>query len=219
MNSGSPNRWLVVAALTYSTVHHQGTLLADAGETIDRTRWADWIDLATPYVVLLPVAAALAAAGADRVAWALYAVGAITYVEGHGIHLSANSISNVAPTEGEWPPLVHLWDETVGHYFWSGGALLVALAVARAMRAQERPPAIAYVLALTVGATWFSNSIEGGTPILGIAGAALLALIGWRERARFGAFFMVAYGLALCLLVGFGIWQGGFPQFTELGWA
>ena len=68
------NRWLAVAAGAYSLLHHQGSWLADAGETVDRSRWADWIDLATPYLVLLPVALALHALAADRLAWGCYLV-------------------------------------------------------------------------------------------------------------------------------------------------
>ena len=97
--------------------------------------------------------------------------------------------------------------------------LLVVLAVARAAHDQPPPPAIAYVLALTVGATWFTNSIEGGTPILGIVGAALLTAVGWTHRRGFDRILLVAYAPALVLLAGFAIWQSGFPQFTELGWA
>ena len=44
-------------------------------------------------------------------------------------------------------------------------------------------------------------------------------LVGWTHRNGFGRQILAAYGLALLLLVGFGTWQGGFPAFTELGWA
>jgi len=213
------NRWLAVAAGFYSVLHHEGTLLADAGETVDRTRWADWVDLSTPYLILLPIALALHALAADRLAWGCYLVGALTYAEGHGIHLSSNSIGNVRPPDEVWPPIVHLWDEVVGHYLWSAGVLLVVLAVARAAHDRPPPPSVAYLLALTVGFTWFTNSIEGGTPILGILGATVLTAVGWTHRHGFDRTLLVAYAPALVLFLGFGLWQGGFPQFTELGWA
>ncbi len=135
-------RWLAVCALVYGTLHHQGTALDALGETgLHHTRWADWLDLATPYAVLLPVAAALHSLAADRAAWWLYLVGAITYVEGHGVHLSANSIGNTEPPGGpDWPPIVHLWDEAIGHHLWIGGVVLVVLALARAARGQSAPP-------------------------------------------------------------------------------
>lgn len=213
-------RWLAVAAAGYGVVHHQGTLLADLGETVDETRWADWIDLATPYAVLLPVAVALLAFGADRVAWLTYVVGAVTYVEGHGIHLSANSIGNVPRAEDDpWPPLVHLWDEGVGHHLWIAGVVIVVLAISRAARNQPAPGLAPYPLAALVGVTFFTNSVEGGAPVLGLLGAALLAAVGWVHRRGFDRLLLATYAPALVLLAGYGIWQGGFPQFTELGWA
>lgn len=214
----SANRWLAVAAGVYSVLHHQGTLLANAGEAVDQTRWADWLDLATPYLVLLPVAVALHALAADRIAWGCYLIGVLTYTEGHGIHLSANSIGNVRPPDETWPPIVHLWDEVVGHYLWGTGVLLVVLAVARAAHDRPQPPPVAYLLALTVGYTWFTNAVQGGTAPLGIAGAALLVAIGWTHRRGFDRILLVAYGLPLVLLVGYGLWQDGFPEFAELNW-
>ncbi|MFC7728190.1 hypothetical protein [Actinomadura keratinilytica] len=109
-----PAFWLTATAVTYALTHHVGVAMAWLG-TIGPTRWADWIDLLTPYAVLLPAAAALHTGGADRRAWALYLTGALTYVEGHGIHLAANSVGNHTPNAA-----AHLWDEVVGHYIWYG---------------------------------------------------------------------------------------------------
>jgi hypothetical protein len=212
-------RWLAVCALVYGTLHHQGTLLDGLGQAVDHTGWADWIDLATPYAVLLPVAAALLALTADRVAWGLYLLGAITYVEGHGIHLSANSIGNAEPAGATWPPIVHLWDEVVGHHLWITGVVLVVLALARAARGLALPPPwAAYPLSALVGVTFFTNAVEGGAAALGLVGATALAAAGWTDRRGYGRQVLVAFGGALALLTAYGVWQGGFPQFTELGW-
>lgn len=70
-----------------------------------------------------------------------------------------------------------------------------------------------------VGVTFFTNSVEGSTAVFGLVSAALLALVGWTHRNGFDRLILAAYGVALVLLVGFGVWQGGFPEFTELGWA
>lgn len=208
------HRWLAACALAYGLLHHQGTALSRLGDASDGTRWADWLDLGTPYAVLLPVAGTLMALAADRVSWGCYLLGAVTYVEGHGLHLAANSIGNVDPS-----PTAHLWDEQVGHHFWIAGVVLVTAALLRA--AQDLPMTsgvVAWPLAALVGVTFFSNSIEGGAPVLGLAGAAFLAALGWRSRAGAGRLAAAAYGSALVLLVAYGAWQGGFPQFTELGW-
>jgi hypothetical protein len=209
----TPYRWLVLSAVIYGSIHHEGTLLSGLGETVRQTRWADWIDIATPYVVLLPVAAALHGLAADRIAWTCYLVGAITYVEGHGIHLSANSIGNVSPS-----PTAHLWDETVGHHLWSAGVVLVVLAIARAAHDRPAPPPAAYLLAVLVGVTFFTNAVEGSMAVFGLVAAAFLTLVGWTQRDGFGRVILAAYGIALVLLIGFGVWQGGYPEFTELGW-
>jgi hypothetical protein len=210
----TPYRWLALSAVLYGTVHHQGTALSGLGTTVNETRWADWIDLATPYVVLLPVAAALHGLAADRIAWAFYLVGATTYVEGHGIHLSANSIGNVSPS-----PLAHMWDERVGHHLWSAGAVLVVLAIARAAHDKPAPHPAAYLLAALVGVTFFTNAVEGSMAAFGLVASAFLTLVGWTHRKGFDRMILAAYGLAFLLLVGFGVWQGGYPEFTELGWA
>src|SRR3712207_307827 len=79
-------RWLATTAVAYSVLHHAGSGLASLGTVgSGPTRWADWIDLATPYAVLIPAAVTLWAAPAGI--WLVYLVGAITYVEGHGVHL------------------------------------------------------------------------------------------------------------------------------------
>jgi hypothetical protein len=97
--------WLAALAVAYGITHHTGATLTPLG-SIGQTRWADWIDLLTPYAVLLPAAAALHAGGAARRHWILYLAGALTYAEGHGIHLAANSTGNVHPSD-----IAHLWDE------------------------------------------------------------------------------------------------------------
>lgn len=210
---GAERPWLAFL-LAVVVTHHLGTLLAPLGETVARSRWADWVDLLVPWAVLVPAAVALARAGATRRQWVLLGVGVVLYVEGHGIHLGANSIGNVTPTE-----LGHLWDEVVGHYVWYGGLCVVVGVLADALRV-PRPGPLRLLLAAGFGITWFTNSIEGGTPVLGVVVALVLVAWSWPRRRQDGVALdvLVAYALSLALLAGFGLWQGGFPQFTELGW-
>ncbi|MFA1540601.1 hypothetical protein [Actinomadura monticuli] len=206
-------RWLVAAVVLYSVTHHLGFALAPLG-AVGHTRWADWIDVLTPYAVLLTAAAALRAAGADRRAWTLYLVGAITYTEGHGIHLAANSVYNVYPN-----PTAHLWDETVGHYIWYAGTALVfaALATAFARTPPPRTP-LHLPLSLAVAITWTTNSIEGTTGLMGIAIAAAFTVWGWRTRHHLGRVLLPAFAPALVVLTAYGAWYRGFPQPSEMGW-
>lgn len=215
--AGGFGGWLVLLALGYAVTHHVGTLFGGLGEVGDtKTEWADWIDLATPYVVTGAAAGALRSARASRAAWTVFWFAAILYTQGHGIHLAANSVGNAV--SGEQEP-AHLWDETVGHYLWYGGfALLVASLAATLSERRHRGGIGAHLLALLVGFTTFTNSIEGQTPILGIAFSVLFVAWGFVTRDGLGRVLLTAYGSALLLFTAFGLWQGGFPEFSELGW-
>jgi hypothetical protein len=209
--------WLVLFAIGYVVLHHAGTVfdgLGDVGDT--RTRWADWIDLLTPYVVTGTVGGALRAGGASRATWTAFWFAAVLYTQGHGIHLAANSINNALPGS---PEPGYLWDEHVGHYLWYVGfyLLVVTLAVALADR-RARGGVTGYVLALLVGFTNFTNSVEGQTPWLGIGAAVVFAVWGLLTRDGMGRLLLTAYAFSLALFAVFGVWQGGFPEFSELGW-
>lgn len=204
-------RCLTVMALAYGLLHHVGTISSLFG-TVGSTSWTDWVDLLTPYAILLPAGATLLSAGAGLRVWSVYLVGAIMYADGHGIHLAANSIGRTKPG-----PEAHLWDEVVGHYVWYAGWTLVlaALTVVLAQRAIPRG-AFPYVLALLVGTTVATNALEGGTvPLTLITGAAFV-VVGWRTRRGLGRLLMVAYGPAPMILGVYGVRFGGFPQPSQL---
>lgn len=193
--------------------HHVGTATAPLGE-VGVTRWADWIDLLVPVAVLGTAALVLAATGARPRVWAVYGIGAAVYAEGHGIHLSANSIGNAL----DYGRTGHLWDEVVGHYVWFSGLATVVVALSLALQGVPLRSWWRWPLALGVGLTWMTNGVEGGTPWFSMAIAAGLIAWGLRRSDDAGPLLVAAFGLALALLAGFGIWQGGFPEFTELGW-
>ncbi|MCY7373878.1 MAG: hypothetical protein LH461_09315 [Spirochaetaceae bacterium] len=208
--------WLVVFALGYGVMHHGGTLFTGLGE-VGPTRWADWIDLLTPYVVIGAAAGTLRAAGAEAGAWTAFLFGAVLYTSGHGIHLAANSVGNALP--GTDPDVVHLWDETVGHYLWYAGfAVVVAVLAVVVADRKARGGVVGHLLAASVGFTYFTNSVEGQTPWLGIGTALVFTVWGLLTRDGMGRYLATAYGLSLLLFAGFRIWQGGFPEFSELGW-
>ena len=213
--AGGFGGWLVLLAVGYAVSHHVGTLFAGLGDVgSTQTRWADWIDLATPYVVTGAAGGALRAARASRLAWTVFWFAAVLYTQGHGIHLAANSVGNVAPGEP-----AYLWDEHVGHYLWyTGFALLVATLAATLAERRPRGGLGAHLLALLVGFTNFTNSVEGQTPILGIVVAVLFLGWGVVTRDGLGRVLLTAYGFSLLLFAAFGIWQGGFPEFSKLGW-
>jgi hypothetical protein len=205
--------WLVAFALGYCVFHHAGELFRFLGD-VGETRWADWVDLLTPYVVTGTAAGALRAAATSRATWTLFWFATVLYTQGQGIHLAANSVGNAAPGEP-----AHLWDEVVGHYLWYAGFALVMAALALTLADRAARGGIgAHLLAAMVGFANFTNWVEGGTAVAGIVVA--LAFVGWGYRTRFGLgrLLVTCYGLSLLLLAVFGVWQGGFPQFSELGW-
>jgi hypothetical protein len=217
-------RWLGWFALAVIIGMQAGTVFKPLGE-VGETRVADWVDLITPYAILGCAAMVLVRAEAARAQWVLFGVGGITFTLGHGLHLAANSISNVADAVVAKASIVHLWDEVVSHYFWYVGLFLVLAAMALALRPQEfRVGAVDVVVSLLVAVTLVNNYIEGGTPWLGLVFLAVGVVAGlvWRPAAV-SRLLLVLGGVGLLLLVGWGVyWLAAdgsvFPQFSELGW-
>lgn len=209
--TGQPvGRRLAAFAVAVIIGHHVGTIFKPLGLLGAKTEWADWIDLTVPYAVVGVALAVLLRAGADRRTWLLAAVGGVVYVQGHGIHLAANSIGNA---RGDAQP-VHLWDEVVGHYIWYAGLYLLLWALARMVRPVPAGPA-SWPLAALLGLTLTTNGIEGGTPLLTLAVAVAFAV--WavrRSDPRMGLVFV----LSAALMLGWGAYWQGFPQFSELDW-
>ena len=94
---------------------------------------------------------------------------------------------------------------------------MVALALALADR-RPRGGLAAHLLALAVGFTNFTNSVEGQTALLGIAAAVVFSVWGLLTRDGMGRLLLTAFGFSGLLFLVFGLWQGGFPEFSELGW-
>lgn len=208
---GNAARWAAAWAIAYNLLHHLGALPGGLAAAGGGTRWTDWIDLLTPYAVAGTALAALAAAGTDRRGWWTALLGATVYVQGHALHLAANSIGNV---RGDAPP-VHLWDEVLGHWIQYAGLALLVAAVARAVRLPVRP--VPVLLALTTGLTWTTNALEGTTAVGSLLVALGLAGWGWRRRSEgTGLLLLVAFGTSALLLAAYGLWHLGFPAPSEL---
>lgn len=202
MLSGMYPRALAGTALAYALLHHLGLLPGGLGNGPDGTQWVDWIDLLVPWLVLAPGGLAMWSAGpsASPRAWATFGAGALAYTSGHGIHLAANSVGNVAPGE-----TAHLWDEVVGHHLWFAGVVLVAVALAMTMRGRPRPapvgPAVvACALAIGAGVTWATNAIGGGTFVFSAASGLAACWAGWRWWRELGVVWMVVGASALVWL-------------------
>lgn len=188
---------LAGTGLSYAVLHHLGLLPSGLGPAPEGTRWADWLDLAVPWLVLAPAAVTMWAAPASARSWAIFGAGMVAYSSGHGIHLAANSVSNAS--EGQ---TAHFWDEVVSHYVWFFGVALVLAALTRTMVGRPRPHPAAYVLAVGVGVTWASNAVGGGTVIFSLVVALAAAIFGWTRRRELGIVMLVGSVVAVAILVG-----------------
>ncbi len=216
--------WLGWFALALVVGMQAGTAFEPLGSA-GATRVADWIDLGTPFVVLGCAAIVLHRAGADPHRWALFGVGAVMFSLGKGLHIAANSVSNVDDVAVSEASIVHLWDEVASHYIWYAGLFVVLAALALALRVHDvRPGGFGMVLALLVALTLANTYIEGGTPWMGMSFllAGVVAGIVWR-RDPVSSLLLIVGGAGFLLLAGWGgYWYVAdgtvFPQFSELGW-
>jgi hypothetical protein len=185
---------------------------------------ADWIDLATPFAVVAVSTLALASIGAATPAVALAVIGAVLYVDGHGIHLAANSIGHESLT-GDAGDVTHFWDEVFGHIEWHLGwvTLIASVALAEALSPQSsarRSSSRSRLLlaALILGFTLFTSTVEGGTWWLAFAGAAFFGFWAFTRPRPLLVTCAGAFALAAALISVWTIWHGGIPQFSDVGW-
>lgn len=182
----TPARRLAVCAVVYNVAHHLGLL---PGVVLGGgTRWNDWLDLLVPYAVVGSALAVLAGARTDGRGWVAALAGAVLYVQGHALHLAANSVANA---RGDAAP-VHLWDEVVGHALWYAGVALLAAVLVRAVDPLITPASVA--LALVTGLTWTTNALGAdGLTVAGALTAAVLAAYGFRLGTPGGRLLVVGF--------------------------
>jgi hypothetical protein len=212
--------------------------------------WGDTLDFLTPFAVV-PFAYVLysrlnrisqsshspksSARSLHILAKVILAVGFLSYVEGHGLHLSANSIARLLQgMEGTNVfKATYLFDEIISHFIWIVGLYLISLGlIFLAWRPSFQPLIRKSMILLSAGAvlygfTFTLEAIEGQTvvfafpaAILGFLFALILYMKGKRENSRnpILLFFMGAYFLCILLFLYWGISRSGFPQFSEMGW-
>jgi hypothetical protein len=185
--------------------------------TIDLLNLGIAIDLLTPLAVV-GAAAALLADRASPLPLVVGVLAALLYVDGHGIHLSANAINGADPT-GRAGDRAEFWDERFGHIEWHLGWFGLLLAFCLAERARPGPPPGPVASAIAVAAlgfTLFTSTVEGQTwPLMLAAGSAFIA---WAVVARSPLLVRcaAAFALAATLVAVWALWQGGVPEFTEV---
>ena len=202
--------------------------------------YQDVLDILTP-VVLIPVYWLLFkyAGGEGSKLWEeiAFMVLAALWVEGQGMHLAANSIDNLIEglasrqvidiLQTDIYQLTYFFDEHLSHYLWHIG--VVGLAALLIYRDWRRPDSIAtqwwaaILAGLIYGFTLFCIFLEGQTVVLGLPFVVIITLLGliWGRRHLTHkpvlAFFFISCLIAAVLFGGWGLYWGGFPQFSEVG--
>lgn len=165
----------------------------------------------------------------------LLAVGLILFVNGHGLHLSANSIARLLENNqgSELYKATYLFDEIISHFMWDSGVFFVSLGlIFLAFKLSSKPLKAKNIIFLILGAclygfTFTVNGIEGQTVVFSFPASGLGFLLAsflyfkqskQKEQNPLFLFFISAYFLSLLLFAYWGISRPGFPQFSELGW-
>jgi hypothetical protein len=160
----------------------------------------------------------------------IFLVFASLWVLGQGMHLAANSISHLIDpnTNSDLYQLAYFYDEQLSHYLWHAG--MIALAVLLLSRQWRNPftgdrsvKTLPIVAGIIYGFTFFLAANEGGTVIISYPFTLLVVIFGfiW-GRKNFDAqpilfFFFIASLVSALFLTGWGLYWGGWPEFSEVG--
>jgi hypothetical protein len=202
--------------------------------------YQDVIDILTP-LILIPIywlmfkGVTRGEAGlADEIT---FIVMSAFWVAGQGMHLSANSINNLIEslardqvidiTSTSIYRLTYFFDEHLSHYLWHIGVLgLAALLIYKGWRqpaGEKTDWRLVIPAGVLYGFTWFCIFLEGQTLSIGLPFATVVALFvliwgrGKISQQPILAFFFVSCLLAFLFFASWGIYWGGFPQFSDVG--
>ena len=202
--------------------------------------YQDAFDILTP-LVLIPIYWLLfkntAGNESDLGEEIAFMVLAAVWVEGQGIHLSANSIDNLIDVlarnqiiDIKTTDIYHLtyfFDEHLGHYLWLIGMLgLAALLIYYEWRrpvGSETSWGTAILAGIIYGVSYFCIFLEGQTVALGLPFALIVVIFtliwGRNKLAQRPvlSFFFVTCLVAILLFTSWGVYWGGFPQFSDVG--
>lgn len=183
--------WTALLAVV-AVGHHLGTLLGPLG-AVGVVQQADLVDLLLPYAVVAAGGVGLLAV--PRRAQVAGVLGLVLYVQGHGIHLAANSVA-----ERQTSRTAVFWDELAGHALWYSGLYLLVGALLVGGAVTTRPGPLRAVLAVAVGLTFATNALGGHSVVLMVTACLVLLLLALRRRAGAAVDVGVAAAVALVSL-------------------
>ena len=166
----------------------------------------------------------------------IFMILASIWVLGHGMHLAANAVDNLAEglakkqvldiLDTDIYTLTYFLDEHLSHYLWHFGiAGLAALLVYREWRTPAKEEItwwVTILAGLISGITYFSVFDEGQTVPLGLPFTFIVTLFtliwGRKQIAQqpIYAFFFIACLTALILFAGWGLYWCGFPEILDV---
>jgi hypothetical protein len=230
--------WLFLFAFAYAFMHVVPAFLTH--DIKNHLTTGDLLNFFTPFVVipvvwkLYFIIRANLQAVSDRtikLAVIIILFSSILYINGQGMNLSANAIARhlvgMEQTPLYW--LDYFFDERMGHIFWHLGILGISVGFLLIAANLQTIPISWLTLA---GApfysfAYFTDAVEGQTVVL-LFPSAMLILGGIvlhlkkqpnsLKQNPVMLFFLVGYVIAVTLFLIWWVWQGGFPQFSELGW-
>jgi hypothetical protein len=224
---------IVVFALAAALLLISPSLLGVPFPLFPLMKVGDILDILTP-LVLMPLYWLLYRARRgerpSRIENLAFVLLATFWVEGQGMHLSANSIYHWldGAKEGDAFKLTFFFDELLSHYLWHIGVVGLSLLL---MAGKPATPSAgepvqwgSLILAGAIhGFTLFLMFVEGRTVEFGLLSAIVITLYGLAAGPRrlaahpVSAFFWIAYLVTTLFMAGWGIYWGGFPEFSEIG--
>ena len=160
----------------------------------------------------------------------IFSILAVFWVQGQGMHLAANSIGHLAldlPDTNKIKTLTHFYDEILSHYWWDCGSLgLSTLLIYRHWKylfvGQNSKLALPISAGFIHGFTYFAGIVESATTSIGVPFAIMAtAVLFWgRKNVKqqpILTFFFVTYLVACIFFLGWGLYHGGLPEFSEIG--
>ncbi|NIN68601.1 MAG: hypothetical protein GTO63_28625 [Anaerolineae bacterium] len=227
------NRLILIFSVAFAVLFVGPSTLSSQFGPYPLIKLGDVLDLLTP-LVLIPLYWILYQVGQDEKPGlregVAFMVLAALWVLGHGMHLAANSIGHLLRemVGSDAYVLTYFYDETLGHILWHSGVIgLSALLLIRQWQnpfTGERASLGLLLLAgIIYGLTFFVIVVEGGTALLGIPFALIVIVVGlvWgKDKLREQPllfFFLVSYVVAILFFAGWGLYWGGLPEFSALG--
>lgn len=231
--------YLFVYALCYALLHILPPYLTF--EIKNLLYVGDVFDILTPIVIILLVCRICLLLNTEMSRSARSAItitlilGGVIFIEGHGIHLSANAISRHVSSNENIPlySLTYFLDEILGHILWDSGIVILSIGLVVMTSAAQQSaklrmnPVLIVPASVLYGFTYFVNAVEGQTVIFTLPIAVMMPLFVWglarlKRKSIFSnpvlIFFALSYLVAVCLFAVWGVWRNGFPQFSDLGW-